>query len=161
SVGATGTDPNFATAEEKEKAVQKAFTDLTNKYPDQKEGLLARYYLGIMAAEKGNLQEAEKQLKQVAESGEDAYASQAKLSLSQIYQSQDRAQEAEALLKSLIDNPTVLVSKEQATLALARVYAKSKPEEARKLLEPLRTERGAVSRLALTALSELPPAPAK
>jgi hypothetical protein len=49
------------------------------------------------------------------------------------------------------------VSKEQAAVALARAIAVSKPAEARKLLEPLRTERPAISQLAITLLSELPP----
>jgi hypothetical protein len=39
---------------------------------------------------------------------------------------------------------------------LARVLAKSRPAEARKLLEPLRTERGPVSRAAITALNDIP-----
>jgi len=56
---------------------------------------------------------------------------------------------------TLIDDPTILVSKEQATIALAKVLAKKNPAEARKLLEPLRAERGPVSRAALTALGEM------
>jgi len=94
-------------------------------------------------------------LKPVAESGKDAYASQAKLSLAQIYDSMGRQADAEKLLRSLIDDPTILVSKEQATIALAKVLAKKNPAEARKLLEPLRAERGPVSRAALTALGEM------
>jgi DNA-directed RNA polymerase subunit F len=50
------------------------------------------------------------------------------------------------------------VSKEQAQIALAQVLAKANPQEARKLLEPLRSERAAISRNALTLLAELPPA---
>ncbi len=66
-----------------------------------------------------------------------------------------RQADAEKLLRSLIDDPTILVSKEQATIALAKVLAKKNPAEARKLLEPLRAERGPVSRAALTALGEM------
>ena len=51
--------------------------------------------------------------------------------------------EAEKLLRSLIDDPTILVSKEQATIALAKVVAKKNPAEARKLLEPLRAASAA------------------
>ena len=56
------------------------------------------------------------------------------------------------LLKQ-IAKPTVLVSKEHATIVLARLLAPSRPAEARKLLEPLRTARSVISRAALTALS--------
>lgn len=145
----------FPTQAEKEKAVQKAFNDLANRFPGSEEGAIAQYFLGIAAADRGNLQEAEKHLKVAADSGEKPYASQAKLSLAEVYDATGRTAEAEKLLRSLVDDPTVLVSKEQATIALARILAKSKPAEARKLLEPLRAERGAVSRAALAALAEL------
>jgi len=63
------------------------------------------------------------------------------------------------MLRGLIQNPTILVSKEQATLALARLLAASRPAEARKLLEPLvKEKRQAVSRNAETLLVSLPPA---
>ena len=55
-----------------------------------------------------------------------------------------------------MDHPTILVSKEQATIALGKLLLRTKPEEGRKLLEPLRTQAGAVSRAAISALSEAP-----
>ena len=84
-------------------------------------------------------------------------AAQTKLSLAQVQLSTGRNADAEKLLRSLYEKPTMFVSKEQAAIALARAIAVSKPAEARKLLEPLRTERPAVSQLAITLLSELPP----
>lgn len=156
-IGATSSDLvlTYPTQDAKNKAMQKAFTDVANSYPNRPEGLVAKYYLAIASADEGKLPEAEKYFKEVAESGEDEYASQAKLSLAQIYGSTGRIAEAERLLRSVIDDPTILVSKEQATIALARLLASSKPAEARKLLEPLRTERSAVSRAAITALSDI------
>jgi predicted negative regulator of RcsB-dependent stress response len=156
-VGASGNEflKSFPTQEEKDKAVIKDLSEVANKYSGKEEGRIAQYFLGLYHADKGNLTEAEKQLKPVAESGKDAYASQAKLSLAQIYDSMGRQADAEKLLRSLIDDPTILVSKEQATIALAKVLAKKNPAEARKLLEPLRAERGPVSRAALTALGEM------
>lgn len=156
-VGAGGNEflKSFPTQEEKDKAVVKDLSEVANKYSGKEEGRIAQYFLGLYHADKGNLAEAEKQLKPVAESGKDAYASQAKLSLAQIYDSMGRPADAEKLLRSVIDDPTILVSKEQATIALAKILAKKNPAEARKLLEPLRAERGPVSRAALTALGEM------
>ena len=156
-VGAAGNEflKSFPTQEEKDKAVVKDLSEVANKYSGKEEGRIAQYFLGLYHADKGNLTEAEKQLKPVAESGKDAYASQAKLSLAQIYDSMGRQADAEKLLRALIDDPTILGSKEQATIALAKVLAKKNPAEARKLLEPLRAERGPVSRAALTALGEM------
>jgi hypothetical protein len=157
-IGAGGSEfvKSFATQEEKDKAVVKDLTEVANKYASKEEGQIARYFLGLHYADKGNLAEAEKNLKPVAESGKDSYASQAKLSLAQLYDSTGRQAEAEKLLRSIVNDPTILVSKEQATIALGRMLAKKNPAEARKLLEPLRAERGPVSRAAITALGEIP-----
>jgi predicted negative regulator of RcsB-dependent stress response len=146
----------FPTAEAKDAATKKAWEELASKYPGSNEGMIAEYYLGINAADKGNTQEAEKHLKTVAESGKDAYASQARLSLARLYEASGRRQEAEKLLRSLIDDPTIMVSKEEATLTLGQMLATSNPTEARKLLEPLRSSRSAVSRAAIAALSSIP-----
>ena len=146
---------NYPTQADKDKAVEKAFTDLANKYGTKKEGEIARFYLGAMYSDKGNIAEAEKQWKQVADSGDTEYASQAKFSLAQLYDAEGRQADAEKLLRQIIDHPTMLVSKEQAQLALGRMLSRTKPDEARKLLEPLRTERAAVSRVAINALSDI------
>ena len=57
------------------------------------------------------------------------------------------------------DNPTALFSKENAQIELAKLIAPTKPEEAKKLLEPLRqlSTRNAVSRWAITAFGETKP----
>ena len=144
---------SFATQAEKDQAVEKAFSGIIEKYPRSDEAHIARFYLAARAADEGKLAEAEKGFQQVAAEASKPYASLARYSLAQIYHSQGKTAEAEKLLRDLIANPTVLVSKEQATLTLGQMLASSKPEEARKLLEPLRTERGPVSRAALTALS--------
>ena len=153
---------SFPTQEAKDQAVVKELGDVASKYSGKEEGHIARYFLGLHYADKGNLAEAEKNLKPVAESGSDPYASQAKWSLAMVYDSMGRQADAEKLLRSLIDDPTVLVSKEQATISLARLLSKRSPAEARKLLEPLRAESGPVSRAAITLLGELgaPAAPA-
>jgi TolA-binding protein len=147
---------SFPTQEEKDKAMQKAFSELASKYPNSEEGAIAKFYLGVAASDRGDVREAEKWWKQVSESGYKEVASQAKFSLAQIYASQGRLTDAETLLRGLMDHPTAFVSTDQAKIALARLIAPSRPEEARKLLEPLRTKQGAVGRIALTVLSEIP-----
>lgn len=148
----------FATPDEKAKAAEKALRDLSAKFPAKREGHIAKFLLATILADRGNVQEAEKLLRDVAGNGGEEYSAQAKLSLAQLLGSQNRIPDAEKLLRGLIDDPALMVSKEQATIMLARLLIKSKPEEARKLLEPLRGyERAVVSRTALTALSEMPP----
>lgn len=158
TIGPGGTDMvvSFPTQDAKNKAVAEAMNSVVAKYSGSTEAAIARYYLGVNAADQGKLDEAERAWKQVVEAGEKPYGSLAKFSLADLYQAQGKRADAEKLLRELIENPTVLVTKEQATIALARSIAKTNPTEARKMLEPLRTERSAVSRAAISALSELP-----
>ena len=80
----------------------------------------------------------------------------AQLALAQIYESEGKSAEAEKLLRQLIDKPTLFVSKEEATLELAKLLAKSNPAEARKLVEPLSASpRNAVSRAAVSVLGAI------
>jgi predicted negative regulator of RcsB-dependent stress response len=147
----------FPTQEEKDKAVAKAFGDLAAKHASSEEGAYANFMLGTTAVDKGNMMESEKFFKAAIDSGRTEPAALASLALADVYFASGKTAEAEKLLRGLVANPTTLVSKDQATLALARVLAKSKPQEAKNLLAPLRTQSGAISRAAISAWTELFP----
>jgi hypothetical protein len=55
-----------------------------------------------------------------------------------------------------MDKPTVFVSKEQAAIMLARYLTPTKPAEARKLLQPLINQPGAVGQIAGSLNGEIP-----
>ena len=147
---------SFPTEEVRAQQAVKKFSEVASKYSGTAEGQIAGYYLGTIAADQGNMAEAEKHLKVVAETGDAGYASLAKLALAQIYFGGGRGADGEKLLRSLVASPTAFVSKEQATITLARSLAKSKPAEARKLLEPLRTIRGEIGQAAIALYGEIP-----
>ena len=148
--------PSYPTQDAKDQAALKAFTELKNNYGSSAEGEIAQYYLGAIQSDQGKLAEAEKSFAEVADHGDTKYASLAKLSLAQIYFAEGKGDKGEALLNNLIKNPTVFVSKDQATIALARAIGQKKPAEARKLLDPLRNLPGAVGQVALQVYGELP-----
>ncbi|MBK5290117.1 MAG: tetratricopeptide repeat protein [Acidobacteriia bacterium] len=151
-------DPSatFPTKEAKEQAQAKAFQDVISKHAGSNEASVAAYHLGAIAADAGKMDEAEKHFKTAAASGGKDYASTANFSLAQLYVFSGKSNEAEKILRALVDSPTTLVSKEQATIALARVLAKSKPAEAKKLLDPLQKDKNPViARNALAAYGEL------
>jgi lipopolysaccharide biosynthesis regulator YciM len=145
----------YPTEQAKDEAASKAFADIAAKYSGSEEGIIAEYYLGTIAADQGKLPEAEKWLKEVVDSGNANYASLAKLTLADVYKAQGKLSDGESVLRSLMAKPTDFVSKEQATIALADLLATSKPAEARKLLEPLRTERSAISQVAISKVGAL------
>jgi predicted negative regulator of RcsB-dependent stress response len=145
----------FTTADLRTRAVVKALGNLATSGAGSQEGTVARYYLGTMAVGQGRLDEAAKHFSDAAGSGNQVYGSVAKLALADVYRAQNKTADAEKLLRGLMDNSTILVSKEEVTIALARLLAPAKPEEARKLLEPLRAAPGAVGRTATAAYIEL------
>ena len=146
---------HYDTEDAKNKGREQAFNDVATRYSGTQEAAIADIYLGGFAVDKGDLASAEKRFLHVANDAPKAYAALGKLALSQVYVSQGKSAEAEKVLRDLIANPTATVSKEHATIVLGQLLASSKPEEARKLLDPLRQSRRAqVSRAAITAADD-------
>jgi hypothetical protein len=155
--GSPGAPIAFPTQDAKDKEAIKVFSELAAKYSGTDEGYIAEYYLGCIAADQGKLGEADKRFSSVADSAGKKYAALAKLSLGQLYFSEGKADLGEKTLRSLMDNPTIFVSKDQAAVVLAKMLAPTKPAEARKLLDPLRAKPGPVSQTAIQAYGDLPP----
>lgn len=155
--GSPGAPLTFPTQDAKDQAAIKAFSELAAKYSGTDEGYIAEYYLGCIAADEGKVGDADKRFSSVADSAGAKYASLAKLSLGQLYFAEGKPGPGEQMLRSLIDKPTVFVSKDQATIVLARMLAPTKPAEARKMLDPLRAKPGPVSQTAIQAYADLPP----
>ena len=78
-------DRNFPTQEAKDQEAIQAFSRVASTYPGTTEGEIAQYYLGSIQADQGKLADAEKRYQEVAQKGDEKYASLAKLSLAQIY----------------------------------------------------------------------------
>jgi predicted negative regulator of RcsB-dependent stress response len=159
-VSPTPQPPNmtFATQEEKDKAWDKAFMEVSTKYQGTQEGAIAGLYLGGRLAEKGKVDEATKVFKQVIDSAPKEYATLAKISLAQAYAGVGKVDDAKKVMQDVIDHPTYLVSKEQAQIELAQILEKTDPAAARKILDPLRTARTAVSRAAINEMGRVPQA---
>lgn len=152
-VSPTPQPPNltFVTQDEKDKAKNQAFMDLAAKYHGSQEGAIAQFYLAGPLLEQGKLDDAAKIYKDVMDSAPAPYASIAQMSLAQIYVGQGNTADAEKLIRGVMDKPTIFVSKEQATLALTEILAKTNPAEAKKLLDPLKqSPRQAISQAAIT-----------
>ncbi len=147
---------SFPNENAKKEAVTKAFTKIVSDYSGSEEAYIAGYYLAGRATDAGKMDEARAKYQDVADHAGANYASLAKLALAQIDFAANRSKEAETLLKELIDHPTDLVSKNQATITYARGIGPTRPEEARKLLLQVAGEKSDVSQIALSALNDLP-----
>ena len=148
--------PNFPTQAAKDDAVRKAFSKIVSDYSGSEEAYIAQYYLGSQDLSAGKVDDARKEYQNVADHASANYASLAKLALAQLDFAQNRTAEAESLLKDLMDHPTDLVSKTEATYVYARILAPTKPDEARKLLAQIAAEKTDASQIAVTAMNDLP-----
>lgn len=146
----------YATEDQKDAAETKAYTEIASQYGSTKEGAIAEYSLAGMAAANGKNDEARKRYMEVADSGSKEYASLAKLALAELDYAEGKNADSEKILRDLMDHPTAVVSKEQATLTLVHQIAKTRPAEARTLVTPLLTESGQVGQMATAAKAEIP-----
>jgi predicted negative regulator of RcsB-dependent stress response len=154
-VGAGASEYSFTDAASKEKAILKAVPEFVAKHSGSREAGVGEYLLGTKAADQGKFDDAERYFKLAIQDANKEYGSLAKLSLADVYAAQGKPAEAEKLLKELIDHPTAMVSKDQATISLARLYFKTKPAEGRKLLDPLlHAPDTTAGRIATTVLTE-------
>lgn len=129
--------PTFPTQDAKQQAEIKAFSGVAAKYPGTREGLIAQYYVGTIQADRGEVKQAEANLRNVADSSSD-FASLATIALAQVYAGENKVAEAQALLRSLINKPADLVSKTQAQILLAQLDVTADPKQAKKILQSLR-----------------------
>ncbi len=146
----------FPTDQAKRDAANKAFTEVATNYSGSTEGWTAEYYLACIAADAGKLDEARKRYQQVSDNGNKQFGSLAKLALSDMDFQEGKGPEGEKLLKDLMANPTVFVSKDQSTIELARYYAgHNRAPEARALLQPMVSTQNASSQAAVQILGDL------
>ena len=154
--GAPASAQSFPNAMAKADAINKAFNSIISQYGGSREAYASQYYLAGIDVTNGKTDDALKKYDAVISGGDPDFASLSKLAKAQVLFSVNRSPEAETLLQDLISHPTAMVSKDQASMALARSIAASRPEEARKLLMPIADEHSEISQDATTALGELP-----
>jgi len=144
------------TQNEKDENALKAFAEVAKRNSGSTEGQVARYLAATHACDTGKVPECEAGMREAMNGSDAGIASLAKLSLVTLYQSQGKAGEAETLARQLVEKPTMMVSKEQAQIALAESILKSKPQEAKLLLEALQaTDRPPVTRAAVRLLGQM------
>jgi hypothetical protein len=159
-VGAAAPNGGLSFPSEAAKAdtVRKDFNSIISNDGGSEEAYAAEYYLAGLDIAAGKTDDALKKYDHVASGAGPDFASLAKLAKAQVLFSSGRSPEAQSLLKDLIANPTAMVSKEQASIVLARGIAATQPDEARKLLVPIASLHSDISQIAVTAMAELPAA---
>lgn len=151
----TNSGLSFATMQEKESAVEEAVKSLTETHSGSNEAAIAYYFRGTDIIEEGDLNKGIEHLDLAIKNGDSNTRALASFTKANALRSQGKRDEAEALLRTVLAKPGGLVTSDQVTLALAELIAQSKPDEAMKMLEPLRTKDGSAQRLAAKLITEI------
>ena len=136
--------PSFESATARATAARKQFQAIADKYPQTRTGKMARYFVGLTAAQLGDYPTAEHNLQETAGSSDSDLASLGKFALASVYVAEKKDNQAVDLYKQIIDRPTVLVSRVTAQLELASFYeSRQKPDEAKHIYEQIEKENPA------------------
>ncbi len=128
---------------------------VSSEYADREEAVAADYYLALLEIEQEKVEEAQQRLEGLAD-GKSEYASLARLALADLYARRQEDELARRHYQYLIENPTRVVPKSRAQLALARyLSATDKEEEAKTILEEMMKQPGEAGISAGTTLTEL------
>jgi predicted negative regulator of RcsB-dependent stress response len=119
---------------------RKKFEEVAQKYPLTTQGTLARYYSALCSEQLGETDKASATLRELSTNSNADVASLAKLALADLAEQAGKDDEAAHILQSLVDQPTTLVPRPRAELALADLYRRTKPAEAAKLYEQIKKE---------------------
>ncbi len=130
----------FASDSVKYQTALKEFGELARKYPRTRAGRVARYYSALCELQLGQSDAATRTLEELAASEDREIASLAKFQMAALYQRAGKWNDAEKLLRQLIQTPTFSVPKATAELTLADQLRQKNPAEAIKLYEQVQNE---------------------
>ncbi|MGA9527184.1 MAG: tetratricopeptide repeat protein [Terriglobales bacterium] len=139
-------------------AARKQFQEILDKYAQTRSGKMARYFVGLTAAQLGDNATAERDLQEAAGSSDSNLASLGKMALASLYAAENKDSQAVDLYQQLIDHPTEVVSKVAAQFELADFYeARHRTDDARKAYAQIQKENPSsdASQLAQRKLAEL------
>jgi predicted negative regulator of RcsB-dependent stress response len=129
----TPTQKDYVDAEAK-------FRQLALTYPHTRPGQLAHYYAALSLEKLDNNDEARKWLQGMAEMHDADFAAMAKYALAELDAQAGKGEDAAKIYQQLIDKPSVLVPKPVAMLSLADYYSTTKPAEAARLYNEIKSE---------------------
>lgn len=150
--------PSFTSVKERTETAKKQFQAIVDNYPHTRTSDMAHYFLGVTASDLSDNATAERNFKEVANSGNKEVAAVAKIALASLYGQTNRSKEAIALYQELINKPTASVGKVAAQLQLAELYQNSNmPLDAKRTYETIKKENpgNEAGQLATQKLSEL------
>ena len=145
----------FATEFERIEQITRALDGITLDYSGTAAADGASFYGGLLDQEQGNVAEAQSHFEQAVRGQGGEYPALARLSLGNLLLEGGDAEAARTQFQQLVVNPTRTVSRDRATIEVARTFVESNPERARQILNGVQTENSPASSLAEALLDTL------
>lgn len=133
--------PSFASSKERATEAGKQLQGIVDKYPHTHTADVARYFLGVNAAQEGDYGTAERTLQSVAGLRDQDLSSLAKFAMASVYRGENRNSQAIDIYNALIAKPSSTVSKVAAQLELGATYeAASRPQDAQRIYQQVQKD---------------------
>jgi hypothetical protein len=149
---------SFPSDEEKFQQAFTEFTDVADSYSGYAAGHFARYYTALCQREMNQRAEAELAFQTLTYDSNAEVASLARLSLADLYATDNRETEAISLLQELADTPTDVVPRTRAQFELADLLEQSDPATAATLYREIQDAYAGtlIAEQAMQRLEQLP-----
>lgn len=116
------------------------FRQVALQYPHTRPGQLAHYYAALSLEKLGKNDDARRWLEGMSRTRSSDFAALAKFALAELDEQTGKGEDAARLYQQIIDKPSVLIPKPVVMLALADYYSKTKPDDAVKLYNQVKSE---------------------
>ncbi len=145
----------FATTIEKEMRTTQALQQVIDEYSGRFESRMARLHRAMFDLETGKYDEGQAKLEALTEDSDEEVATLARIALADLLRHQGKLDESRRHYEHVIENPSVMVPKERAQLALIDVIKETDPEDAMKKLQEIQEGGGPGAEQAGRALAAL------
>ncbi len=150
----TGTK-TFATETERIDAVTRSLDILAVDFSGSPAAAGAAFYSGLLDREQGNIEQARAHFELAVNGSGSEYPVLARLALGRLLLDEGSAEEARKQFQWVVENPTRTVSRDRASIEVARTLIESDPKQAREILDAIRTQNGPASPMATELLETI------
>ena len=150
-----GVGESYPTADAKYQKALTQFSNVVKNYPRTKAAGYALIQMGICQSQLGNDTAALKTLQQSAKNSDQGIASQARFALAGVLAKTGKPDEAAKIYQGLANQPTTMVPRATALLALADVYRAKQPKRAREIYQQVEKEFGSDTVIAESVKQQL------
>ncbi|MCY4187654.1 MAG: tetratricopeptide repeat protein [Bryobacterales bacterium] len=145
----------FPTESERIAEVTRALDEVNVQYAGTPAATGADYYAGLLDREQGNSTEAKAHFEMAVRGKSGEYPALARLALGGMLLAEGNAEAAREHFQAIADNPTRVISKERASIEVARTFVHSDAQRARDMLSEIQAGNGPASALAADLMETL------